>query len=269
MRDSKYDNLDLFLGAYKLTNEEQDIIRERVHKGGMSPDDPFAIQVALDTITEIRNNALQASLKALPTQVERSLDAMSAGISKKVSTDIDQRNGRFMDELRHRVGLDTENALRASIAKADFRVFQRAAIYVALACLLSAAVTGSFGYAIGRQDVRIFEHDFAQVAVQPDAQTWLEIIENNPDLDTTLLEYCYNNGPNNLPQSGGGEACNVPLWIDGGTAPKQGGIASYIAALPSWVPPKFSAWMIALFGFAVGVLVTMAITSLRWRNKED
>jgi hypothetical protein len=252
MPDRSYDRLDNYMDAYNLTEAARRFIRKRVIQAGLSADDPVAILVALTAIEELRTIPVLTALKGFPDQVKHSTSTLAAQISKAASKDIDRRNSAFLNGLRVQVGADVDLAIRQSVAQADIRYFQRAALGLTLICLLSALIFGTLGFAFGRQEVQSIERDYAHVIARPDARTWIRLIENNTDIDVVIAKQCLNGGPQSIPQANGREACAMPLWIDDGGATSPAVIAPYFSAIFKWVPSQITAWVLILCSLSLG-----------------
>ena len=261
MHERPHDRLDHYLNAYVLTPERRKIIRNRVYQAGQSPDDPLAILTAQDGIMEGRLVTVLSGLKEFPAQMEQSGSKLSAGIVSHVAKNIDQRHAALLASLRAQVGADVDLAIQSSVARADVRFFRRAALHVALVCLLSAGIAGFAGYVQGRQDTRNLESGYAEVVGRPDAGTWLGIILNNQHIDGILKTECRRNGPNVI-QSDDRIGCSVPLWVDNRPDVKPDLFAAYVDAAMRWVPSGTPAWVLLLgslgFAFYAGFSLKLA-----------
>lgn len=261
MPERPHDKLDHYLDAFVLTPDRRKIIRNRVYQSGHSPDDPIAILTAQDGIMEGRLVTVLAGLKGLPAQIEKSGSSLSAEIVSHVTKKIDQRHAALLADLRKQVGEDVDLAIKSAVSKADIRYFRRAALQVALVCLLSAGIAGIAGYVQGRQDTRNLEGGYAEIVGRPDADTWLGIISNNQDIDGVLKTECQRDSGNIL-QLEDRLGCSVPLWIDNRPDTRPDFIATYFNAAIRWVLSGTPVWILLLcslgFGFYAGFASKLA-----------
>lgn len=255
MLDKPYDKLDHFLSAYTLTDARLELIRSRVYHAGLHPDDPMAILIAQDAIIESRLSGVLTALRHMPYLIEQSASTLSTDIVTRAAKQIDKRDKAFLDNLRKKVGTDMDTAMRQSVAKADVRFFQRAALKLGILMLLIAVIFGPLGYALGRLDTRNLNAQYEHIATRPDAQAWLGMIESNPNLNGLLVEHCIPGGPLRSISVEGMPMCSVPLKLAKKSAPGPTGVLSYISALSILFPSNVFAWVLICCSLVTGIII--------------
>ena len=236
-----------------------DVIWDRVHRAGCSADDPASIQIAHDTIMEARlhehSNILRRSPGYLKQAITLALNEAEQNHQKNRAAD--------RANLAAHVAETTGKILEAEIPKWERAFHWRTVVRGIVAFTLVAALCTGVGYAIGRTDTASLEKNYASIALEADAATWLRLQAVNPNLDRVISKNCSLGQEGHIQTESGRRACALPLWLEGPAAPKpltthqksRAHIASLTARLP------FS--IILLLGGLLGIAVSSLWLRLR------
>ena len=212
-----------FIAAYgPLDEKTENLIWERVHRGGYGPDDPFSMQIAHDAIFEARMKANIAAAAHLPVQIQKAVDASISAVQAAQA----QAQSEYAEKIAHQIADKTRSSLVESMPGLEARLVQGARSRGAFAhvlwvfsVLLVIALAGISGFAFGRVTTADLDLQFAEQAGRPDAAAWLNLQRINGDLDSLIAKNCLPGQTGYINDSSGQAACHIPLWLESASAP--------------------------------------------------
>lgn len=212
MAPPRKSRLDHFLEAYRPI--DQDVERrlwDRVHRAGWSQDDPVSLQIAFQAIEEARMAAIAARMDALPDQMAEAARVTLNQIEKaRARTTAAER-----EAIAAHVAQEAGDVLRASMPRLERQFQWRVATRLIATAALIALVASGAGYILGRHDTAALDSRYADLAEQPDAETWQTLQEVNPNLDEVISDQCRPGQQDHIATASGRKACAVPLWLEG------------------------------------------------------
>lgn len=179
--------LDHFLEAYRpLEPWVERRVWDRVHRAGWSQDDPVSLQIAFDAIAETRIAITIAAMDVLPGRMAEAAKVTLNQIEKAR----EQTAAAEREAIAAHVAQETGDVLRASMPRLERQFQWRVATRLIVTAALIALVASGVGYILGRHDTAALDSRYADLAEQPDAETWQTLQEVNPNLDEVISDQC-------------------------------------------------------------------------------
>ncbi|MFN3157362.1 hypothetical protein [Marivita cryptomonadis] len=247
-----------FLEAFQSLNPDLlERIWDRIHRASWSADDPASVQIAHDTIMEeMLVNSLRR-IEAVPETIQKMAEATSADIDRTYR----QQRDRDMTAISSSVAAASSAVLQSELPKWErsyhWRTAARLFSSTALACVIALAV----GYIVGREDTAGLSDEYAALAHQADAATWIRLQTLNFNLDNLISTHCRPGQPGHILTTTGQKACDLPLWIEALPAPRP--VTTWARAADQVT--SVSARMPFGFTLGIGILIGIAICLLRQR----
>lgn len=240
-----------FLEAYHpLDAAVERKIWDRIRRAGWSPEDPMSLQIAHETISEAGMIGFARKLDHLPGQLASATRSMLEQVEESRVTERTADRQVTADRVAEEVGRALEGAMPKLERQFHWRVAQRLVVTIVFMGLCGAMV----GYAAGRQDTGVLDSQYASLAAQGDAGTWLRLQSANGNLDGIISKHCLEGQGGFIPTDMGRRACAVPLWLEGEGSPATGQLQDQALSLRARMP----------FGviLTLGVLAGLALSSL-------
>lgn len=243
--------LSHFLEAYKPIDKEIIWrISDRVHRAGCSPDDPVSWQIAHDTIMEARLTAHAETHKKLPRRIAEALKTSFAEVQEEHTRALAAEKAMIAE----RVAKEAGEVLQASMPRLVRQFHWRVALQLIATFLLLAVLSAGTGYITGRSETSILQERYADVATQPDAQTWIALQKANDNLDKIISEKCRAGQEHHISsETSTRRACAIPLWLEGQSAPAPASLPGQAGEHLTSVRAETPFWVILLFGAFLGI----------------
>jgi hypothetical protein len=204
--------LDHFLDGHRpLPEALERHVWDRVHRARCSPDDPASVQIAVETLLELRAAAITARMDAVPGEIAEAVRA----VLREVGTAHRHEVVAERAAIAERVAREAREVLGHSMPKLERQFHWRVAHRLLLTAALIGLLAAGGGYILGRHETAALGRDYAALAARPDAATWLRLQQVNGNLDVTISGDCTPGGRNRIETAWGRRACAVPLWLEG------------------------------------------------------
>lgn len=263
-----------FIAAYDPLDEKtQKLIWDRVHRGGWGPDDPMSLQIAHDTIMEARMEANLAAATRLPDRITKATDASISAVQKSQA----QERTAYARNIAHQIAKETRSSLVESMPRLEAQLARRARSRRALtwalgvfSILLVAAFIGLSGFVMGRVTTADLDLQFAEQATRPDADTWLDLLRENGNLDDLIADHCGPGRAGHISDPSGRAACRLPLWLDDIEAPVSRGVFARAKGFLVSAWAKLSYEGLAIIALVLGVFgITIYGGIKAWMRSDD
>lgn len=239
--------------ALGLDPEARDLAWRRMSDIGLSPDDPTVVYLAVGGLLERAATTVPAAIDALPARVEEAAKRAVGPVSKAATARVEAAHAALADRTGEAVAAAAMEHFQRADRRRDFGIGLRLIgllVAVAVAC-------GVIGWGLGRSNVVGLATEWAALGARNDSSAWLGLARSNPDLNLTLRTYC-GAGASAVLTVNGGRACNVPLWLEGSTAPASGATRGIYTGLIDWLAGWGPLWLLG-GGLLAGLLGRKAL----------
>lgn len=251
--------------ALNLDDAARDRAWRRMSDLGLSPDDPTVVYLAVAGVLEKAADILPPALDALPAKVEEAAKRVVGPVARAATAKVEEAHARLAENVGDAVAAAAMVHLDAAARSRDVGIGAKL-IAVALAVAL---VSGVAGWSLGRSNVSGVASEWAATVSRTDSRTWLALIAANADVDASIRNFC---GPGSARARvlNGARACEVPLWLEGATAPAATGtVAGVYSSVLDWLYGWGPFWLLG-GGLLAGLLgrkvlrATVAWRPVRW-----
>lgn len=253
-----------FLRGYTISSKLQNTIYERVHRSGHSQDDPNAIQIAQDAIAEARNIPVLQQINNIPLTIERACETAVNTITQASRAEIKNNSQVLVAEIGRRAEAAFNQAVIVSCARLTFISAMTMLALIAVFILVAGWIGYEWGVNVhaGRQD-RISE-----IAARPDADTWLRLIDVNPDINKIIITHCGVKSRKILDTSEKASSCDIPLWLEGPKMVQSESLAgrlsaSAVSTVTSLNVSPVAVFFLIMFGMIFGQSLRVIIVWLK------
>ena len=239
-----------FLKGYPDTTPElESVIYDRMHRAGLSPNDPTSWLIAHNTITETKM-----------LEHGKQIDSLPPRIAKKLMDSFDQVENKHVQALAaeksaiaKRVADEAGAALREGMPRLVRQFHWRVALHLIATFMVATVLATGVGYVSGRAETSTLAAQQAALAARPDASTWIRLQTANGNIDDIIVKHCLR-GQQHFVETGTERgACNVPLNLDGQAVPAPAGIAGQVEEQLVSTRAKMSFVAILFLGGLIGV----------------
>lgn len=249
---AKKTRVEHFIADYEPLDEETEkLIWERVHKAGWGSDDPASLQIAHDTIMEVRMTAYLAQFDRLPDQMAK---AMKSSISL-IQAHQAREQTDYARKIAHHIANETRDSLATRMQELEALLAKgaRARLRLGLLCrtfwiLVAVVSIGYGGYVMGRIETSDLASEFAELAKRPDARVWQNLQRLNMDMDLFIAEFCVPGQLKYFHHSDGRAACDVSLFLEETTTPTSVGYLEHAKGFLASTWEKVSYEALAILG---------------------
>lgn len=238
-----------------LDPEARALAWKRMTDLGLPPSDPTNVLLAVSGLLEKAADTLPTAISAIPKLIEDASRRAVGPVAAAATAQVEAAHTRLSASVGASVAAAAANHLKEveKLRKTDVSI-----IFVFVgAVTVFLCVFG--GWIIGNMYINGLSLEWASVAVRSDSSAWLKLIQNNPDLNNTIKEFC---NPNTRFYGvvNGTRACSLPVWLDIPAATNE--IRMTYNTLSEWL----ASWNVyALVGssFLTGLLGAKGIRSLK------
>lgn len=256
---------DRWCDHFAIEGERRDRLWRMMLEMGLRPDDENTYLLAATGVLEKVADLVVASNDALPAKMnavgKRLIAHVSEGATAQASANLNRMSSEAASSMFDTVKTGIAEAAATQRVKLGAGLIGG---FVAIGLL-----AGVVGWNVGRANVTGIATEWAATVARPDSRTWLELIAANPNVDSSIRNYCGAGSPRARVVNGA-RACEVPLWLDGAAAPAATGTVAgvYFSAL-DWLYGWGPIWLLGT-GLLAGLLgrkvlrATVAWKPIRW-----
>lgn len=247
-KDIPKNRTDHFLQGFPdLPVHVHEKIWDCVHRSKFGAEDPTAILIAMNVITEHALKTQSAELRKLATEHERVVERAQ----KRAVTEIETKGYSF---------------LNFNLSRIERHSLLRVAVQLSFAFFILAGASILFGFLLGRAHTAGLDLAFIELSTRPDAKAWLDLIGANwfINLDEAIRLTCAPDSEYYMLQQNGVPACQIPFWLANEGLPQ---IASVAASNSIWEHLKSliiqrESLTFLIVGLVTGVSLTFLYTKI-------
>jgi len=204
---------DRWCNAFGIEGERRDRLWSIMLQHSLSPDDVNTYFLgAAGVLEKVADLVLQAN-ETLPARIEEASRQAVGPVADAATKRVAEAHANLAETVGERVAVE---AVKYFVTAASARKLEVSAYIVVGALLLAVAFVWT-GWFLGRANLAGQVTEMAAVLSRPDAQEWMTLMRNNPDLTATRESYCAK-GATLAFEDQGRFGCRIPLWFD--AAPK-------------------------------------------------
>lgn len=238
-----------------LDPEARALAWKRMTDLGLPPSDPTNVLLAVSGLLEKAADTLPTAISAIPKLIEDASRRAVGPVAAAATAQVEAAHARLSSSVGASVAAATAGHLK------EIEKTRRTDVSISFVFIgtLTAFLCFFGGWVIGNMYVNGLSTEWAAIAVRSDSTAWLKLIQNNPDLNSTLRDFC---NPNTRFYGvvNGTRACSLPVWLDIPAATNE--IRMTYNTLSEWL----ASWNVyALVGssFLTGLFCAKGIRSLK------
>lgn len=235
--------------AFGLSKESRDLTLSQVFGSQQSPDDPTVVVAVTANYARQVTLPLIEAVDALPAKIEETSRKAVGQVAKAATARVEEAHARLTENVGHAVGQVAADHLDRAEKRREVRLGANL-IGIALALVV---VAGFVGWRIGKADTTGLTAEWAALVQRSDSQAWASMIAANPDLGSSIRNNCGPGAPRARVVNGA-RVCEIPLWLEGSSAPAATGpVAGVYAGLLDWLAGWGPLWLVG-GGLLAGLL---------------
>jgi len=209
-KDIPKNRTDNFLQGFPdLPVHVHEKIWDCVHRSKFGAEDPAAILIAMNVITEHALKTQSAELRKLAMEHERIVESAQ----KRAISEIQAKGYSF---------------LNFNLSRIERHSLLRVALQFSVSIFFVVGLSTLFGFLLGRAHTAGLDLAFSELSTRPDAKAWLDLIGANwfLNLDEVIKLTCAPESEHYMPQENGVSACQIPFWLATEGLPQTASVAA-------------------------------------------
>jgi hypothetical protein len=200
---------DRWCNAFGIEGERRDRLWSIMLQHSLSPDDVNTYFLgAAGVLEKVADLVLQAN-ETLPARIEEASRQAVGPVADAATKRVAEAHADLAKTVGERVAVE---AVKYFVTAASARKLEVSAYLVVGALLLAVAFVWT-GWLLGRANLAGQATEMAAILSRPDAQEWMTLMRNNPDLKATIKHYCvksdkFLSGDQERP------VCTIALWFN-------------------------------------------------------